>query len=144
MILTISVMTVGQSDVRCCGEILRIRTRKHKKTCACIVGMEETFKLSVSLSASKMLHIFTICMKLFLMCTLTFVLILNYLPSKFSDQQQFLMVQHSTHEYNHDVRVTYLEYPEDISCIGPSRCRIQWNSIALTMQLSVQTLPPCY
>ena len=51
-------MTVGQSDVRCCGEILRIRTRKHKKTCACIVGMEETFKLSVNRSESKMVDIF--------------------------------------------------------------------------------------
>ena len=56
---TISVMTVGQSDVRCCGEILRIRTRKHKNTCACIVGMEETFKLSVNLSESKIVNIFS-------------------------------------------------------------------------------------
>ena len=51
-------MTVGQSDVRCCGDILRIRTRKHKNTCACIVGMEETFKLSVNLSESKIVDIF--------------------------------------------------------------------------------------
>ena len=109
-------MTVGQSDVRCCGEILRIRTRKHKKTCACIVGMEETFKLSVNRSESKMVDIFpplhevvnhvhiNICFQLYINCR---------------------MVEHLTREYFHEASLTYLEYPEDISCIGLSRCRIQ-------------------
>ncbi len=45
-------MTVGHSDVRCCGDMRMMSTRKQRNTCAWIVGIDDTFRLSVSRSVN--------------------------------------------------------------------------------------------
>lgn len=51
--LTSSVIMVGQSEVRCCGDILKSSTLKNRNTWECRVGTCGKRRLSTSLSETK-------------------------------------------------------------------------------------------